>query len=72
MAGYADLIAPGSCVAISCGRCDDEALRKQFGEAYTADDLYNHSPGEVEGFLGGLELVPPGRRRSAELAGRLA
>jgi hypothetical protein len=60
VAGYADLIAPGSYVVISCGRCDDEVLRKEFGEAYTAGGIYNHSPAEVEGFLAGLELVPPG------------
>ena len=54
VAGYADLIAPGSYVVLSCGRCDDETLWKQFSEAYTAADLYNHSPGEVEGFLVGL------------------
>ena len=60
VAGYADLIAPGSYVVISCGRCDDEVLRKELGEAYTAEDIYNHSPAEVEGFLAGLELVPPG------------
>jgi hypothetical protein len=60
MAGYADLIAPGSYVVISCGRCDDEALWKQLSEAYTAVGLYNHSPDEVAGFLTGLELVPPG------------
>ena len=29
-------------------------------KAYTAADLYNHPPAEVEGFLAGLELVPPG------------
>jgi hypothetical protein len=60
VAGYADLLAPGSCVVISCGRCEDEALWKQLREAYTATHLYNHEVGEVEGFLTGLELVPPG------------
>ena len=60
VAGYARLIAPGSYVVISCGRCDDEALWKQFAAAYTAADLYNHSPAEITGFLDGLELVPPG------------
>jgi hypothetical protein len=59
VARYADLIAPGSLVVISCGRCDDEVLRKQLSEAYTADS-YNHAPGEMESFLAGLELVPPG------------
>ena len=60
VAGYADLVAPGSCVVISCARCDDEALWKQLSVAYTAADIYNHSPAEVAGFLAGLELVPPG------------
>jgi hypothetical protein len=60
VAGYADLIAPGSYVVISCGRSDDEVLRKELGEVYTAEDIYNHSPDEVKGFLAGLELVPPG------------
>jgi hypothetical protein len=45
---------------ISCGRCDDEALWKQLREAYTAAGIYNHAQGDVEGFLSGLELVPPG------------
>jgi hypothetical protein len=60
VAGYADLIAPGSYVVISCARCDDEELRKQLSEAFTAADSHNHSPDEVKGFLAGLELVPPG------------
>lgn len=60
VAGYADLIAPGSCIVISCGRCDDEVLWKQLSEAYTAAEIFNHSPADVEGFLAGLEIVPPG------------
>ena len=60
VAGYTDLVAPGSYVVISCGRCDDEALWKQLREAYTAAEIFNHAPGDVEGFLAGLELVPPG------------
>jgi hypothetical protein len=60
VAGYARLAAPGSLVVVSCGRCDDEAPWAKLREAYTAADLHNHSPAEVEGFLGGLELVPPG------------
>jgi hypothetical protein len=57
---YADLVAPGSCVVVSCGQCDDETLWKQLSEAYTVADVYHHSPAEVEGFLAGLEAVPPG------------
>jgi hypothetical protein len=60
VAAYADRVAPGSYVVVSCGRCDDAALWKQLSEAYTAADIYNHWPGEVAGFLDGLELVPPG------------
>jgi hypothetical protein len=72
VAGYADLIAPGSYVVISCARCDDEELRKQFSEAFTAADSCNHSPDEVKGFLAGLELVPPGLVAAPKLAWRLA
>jgi hypothetical protein len=72
MAGYADLVAPGSYVVITCRRCDDMALWKQLRATYTAADIYNHTPAEVTGFLAGLELVPPGARRGAEPAGRLA
>jgi hypothetical protein len=60
VAAYADLAAPGSCVVISCGRCDDEETWKQLREAYTAAGLHNHTPAELAGFLAGLELVPPG------------
>ena len=60
VAAYAERIAPGSLVVISCGRCADETLWKQLSEAYTAADLYNHAPAEVEGFVAGLELVRPG------------
>jgi len=60
VAGYADLLAPGSLLVVSCARVDDEALWKRLSEAYTAADIYNHSPGGVEGFLAGLELIRPG------------
>jgi len=60
VAGYARRAAPGSYMVISCGRCDDEALWNQLREAYTAASVYNHAPADVEGFLAGLEFVPPG------------
>lgn len=60
VAGYAGLSAPGSIVVISCGRCDDELQWKQLRETYTAAVAHNHTPAEVEGFLAGLELAPPG------------
>ena len=60
VAGYLHRAAPGSCVVISCGRCDDEALWAQLSKAYTAAEVHNHTPAEIERFLGGLGLVPPG------------
>lgn len=63
VAGYADLLAPGSLLVVSCARVDDEALWKRLSEAYTAADIDNHSPGGVGGFLAGLELIPPGSSR---------
>jgi len=60
VAGYLRRAAPGSCAVISCGRCDDEALWAQLSKAYTAAEVHNHTQAEVEGFLDGLELAPPG------------
>jgi hypothetical protein len=60
VAGYLRQAAPGSCVVISCGRCDDEALWTQLNKAYTAAEVHNHTAAEIEGFLDGLEPVPPG------------
>jgi hypothetical protein len=60
VAGYAALAAPGSCFAVSCFRCDDAALWRQLREAHTAAPAWNHAPRTIAGFLGGLELVPPG------------
>jgi len=60
VAGYARRAAPGSCLVISCGRCDDQALWNQLRDSYTAGSVYNHASADVEGFLAGLELVPPG------------
>ena len=60
VAGYLRRAAPGSCVVISCGRCDDEALWAQLNKAYIAAEVHNHTPAEIEGFLDGLEPVSPG------------
>ena len=60
IAGYSGLVAPGSFVVISCVRCDDQELWDQLSSAYTAAPVCDHAPGDVEGFLAGLELVPPG------------
>jgi hypothetical protein len=53
-------IAPGSYVVISVWSGDDDTWETLAGE-YTAGSLHNHSPAEVMGFLGDLELMsPPG------------
>jgi hypothetical protein len=60
IAGYADLAAPGSCIVISCGRVDDPELWERLSGAFTAAPVFNHTRAGITGFLGGLELVPPG------------
>jgi hypothetical protein len=60
VAGYVRRAAPGSCIVLSCGRCDDEALWNQLRDAYTAAEVHNHTSAEIERVLGGLELIPPG------------
>lgn len=59
-AGYARLIAPGSCLAISVACYDDEALGKRLSTEYTAATWHNHSGADVESLFAGLELVGPG------------
>ncbi len=59
-AGYVSLMAPGSCLVLSCARFDDEELAKQLAEEYTAATWYNHSPADIVGFFDGLELAGPG------------
>ena len=59
-AGYASLLAPGSCLVLSCARFEDEELAKQLAQEYTAATWYNHSPADIAGFFNGLELAGPG------------
>ena len=59
-AGYARLIAPGSCLVISVASVDDEGLGKQLAQEYTAATWHNHTPADVTSFFAGLELVGPG------------
>jgi S-adenosyl methyltransferase len=60
VAGYMRLAAPGSCVVITSGRCDDEALWAQLTGPHTAAEVHNHARSEIAGFLDGLDVVPPG------------
>ena len=56
---FAGAIAPGSYVIISVGS-GNRSEGDNFTSAYTAAQLFIHSPEEILGFFGGLELVPPG------------
>lgn len=57
---YARLIAPGSCLVISCATYDDEALAKRLAAEYTAGQFVNHTREDVESFFAELDLVGPG------------
>jgi hypothetical protein len=59
-AGVAADAAPGSCLILSCARFEDEELAKQLAAEYTAATWHNHSPADIVGFFGGLELAGPG------------
>jgi S-adenosyl methyltransferase len=59
-AGYASLMAPGSCLVLSCAWFEDEELAKQLAQEYTAAAWYNHSPADVAEFFDGMDLTGPG------------
>jgi hypothetical protein len=52
-------IVPGSYVVMSVSSGDEETSGTLVRE-YKAGTLYNHSPKQIAGFFGGLELVGPG------------
>jgi hypothetical protein len=52
-------LPPGSYAIISVG-CGDEETGEALASTYSAAPAYNHSPGQVAGFFGGLELAEPG------------
>lgn len=56
----ASRLAPGSALAISCGRNDDPAMWQRMRASYTAATTYNHTQDELRSFFGSLPLVPPG------------
>jgi SAM-dependent methyltransferase len=58
--GYVARLAPGSVLAISCGRNDDPAMWQRMRESYTAATTYNHTRDELRSFFGPLPLVAPG------------
>lgn len=58
--GYVRRLAPGSCVLVTTGHTDDHAAFENVRAGYTAGVLTNHSRQDLESFLDGLEIVPPG------------
>jgi O-methyltransferase involved in polyketide biosynthesis len=58
-AALAGATVPGSYLIISCGS-GNRSEAENFTTAYTAARVYIHSLEEIQGFFGGLELVPPG------------
>jgi SAM-dependent methyltransferase len=58
-AAFARALAPGGYLIISVGS-GNPSEGENFTSAYTAAQIYIHSREEIEGFFGGLELVPPG------------
>ena len=59
-AGYSALVAPGSCLVISCATYDDDELAKRLAAEYTAGSFVNHSREDVASFFAGLDMVGPG------------
>lgn len=67
VAGYARLIAPGSCVAVSCMRIDDDGMWAQVAEIFTPFPVFNYTRAEFTALFGGLDLEPPGIAPAANL-----
>jgi O-methyltransferase involved in polyketide biosynthesis len=62
VAGYAEALAPGSCVVLSVGLTFGERAA-EFFRIYLADGpapIYQHSAADFESFFGALEILPPG------------
>jgi hypothetical protein len=58
MAELADAVAPGSYFVLSVGSGTAE-VGDRLTASSRAGTLYNHPPEVIEGFLGGLEIMPP-------------
>jgi len=62
IAGYARLLAPGSCIVISLAVPVDEQaadLAKVIGDA-TGEHMHAHTAGDVAGWLDSLDVIKPG------------
>jgi O-methyltransferase involved in polyketide biosynthesis/DNA-binding HxlR family transcriptional regulator len=53
-------LAPGSYLILSVGTGGDPDLRSRYVNAYTASTMHYHSPEQVAGYFGDLDLVDPG------------
>ena len=60
VAGYAERLASGSMVAVSSVRYADLGLAARIAGMYSPGHLRNHALEDIAGWLGGLEVVPPG------------
>jgi SAM-dependent methyltransferase len=58
-AAFARAVVPGSYLIISVGS-GNASEEETFTSAYTAAHVHIHSLEEIQGFFGGLEVVPPG------------
>jgi hypothetical protein len=56
---FTSWLPSGSYLILSVG-CGDEETGAALTSAYTAAPLYNHSPGQISAFFGGLDLTSPG------------
>jgi O-methyltransferase involved in polyketide biosynthesis/DNA-binding HxlR family transcriptional regulator len=53
-------MAPGSYLILSLASGDDPGLHSRFANAYTASKVHRHSPEQIAGYFGDLDLVDPG------------
>ena len=60
IAAYMARLDRGSFLVMSCPRWDDEVLFGRVAAAYESGRVWNHPEGTIEGFFGGMEVIPPG------------
>jgi O-methyltransferase involved in polyketide biosynthesis/DNA-binding HxlR family transcriptional regulator len=57
---FTTALAPGSYLILTVGTGGDSDLRSRVLKAYTASRLHRHSPEQIAGYFGDLDLVDPG------------
>ena len=58
-AGFMRPVPAGSYLVLSAGTGGPE-FEEELGPLYTAADAYNHTPEQIRGFFGDLDLISPG------------